>query len=219
MAAPLWRVALLLAASSVAAAALSSSSPRRAPHAAPVHDPVASTQGLITRILGAGYVASFAVSVMPPDAATGNDVFSLAAGATPGTVSLSGSSGVALASALGWYLKFSCNASWAWGVDNSGHQVASVPPPGALPAPVGDVRLVSPARFRYSYNTCSFGYSFPWYDVTRWQQEVDRLALWGINAPLMPIGMEAAEAAVYARMGVTEAELQAWFTGHSHLPW
>ena len=63
------------------------------------------------------------------------------------------------------------------------------------------------------------GYSFPWYDVTRWQQEVDRLALWGINAPLMPIGMEAAEAAVYARMGVTEAELQAWFTGHSHLPW
>jgi len=35
----------------------------------------------------------------------------------------------------------------------------------------------------------------------------------------MPIGLEAAEAAVYMQLGLSEAELQAWFTGHSHLPW
>lgn len=55
--------------------------------------------------------------------------------------------------------------------------------------------------------------------MQRWREEVDRIALWGINAPLLPIGLEAAEAAVYSSMGLTEAELTAWFTGHSHLPW
>ena len=111
------------------------------------------------------------------------------------------------------------NASWGWGVNNSGHQVASVPPPGALPPPATPGRFVSPAKWRYAWNTCTFGYSFAFYDTARWQQEIDRAALWGINAPLMPIGLEAAEAAVYERRGLTEAELQAWFTGHSHLPW
>lgn len=193
--------------------------PRREPHAAPLHDPVSYTRGLITRILGAEYVASFEIATCAPDASSGNDVFVLAAGSAPGTVSLTGSSGVALASGLGWYLKHTCNASWGWGVNNSGHQMSSVPPAGALLTPTTPGRFVSPARYRYAFNTCTFGYSFAWYDTARWQQEIDRSALWGINAPLMPIGLEAAETAVYASMGVTEAELQAWFTGHSHLPW
>jgi alpha-N-acetylglucosaminidase len=43
--------------------------------------------------------------------------------------------------------------------------------------------------------------------------------MWGINAPLLPIGVEAAEFDVYTAMGITPAELQLYWSGHSHLPW
>jgi alpha-N-acetylglucosaminidase len=192
------------------------------PHPAPVHDPVAAAQGLVTRLLGSQYLASFAFTTEPPDAASGNDVFSLSAGIAGGApVAISGTTGVSLASGLGWYLKYTLNCSWGWGYSNSGHNFlpALSLGPSQLPPPATPGRFVAQARFRYSWNTCTFGYSFPWYTTREWQEEIDRAALWGINAPLMPIGLEAAEAAVYTRLGMTQAELQAWFTGHSHLPW
>jgi hypothetical protein len=45
-------------------------------------------------------------------------------------VQIQGSSGVALASGLHWYLKYSCNCSVSWGVAGSGNNLAlpSVPP-------------------------------------------------------------------------------------------
>jgi len=192
----------------------------RALFVAPPHDPVSATEGLISRVLGPQYVSAFSVTVIPPDAATGRDVFEIGAppSSSAATVQLAGSCGVALASALGYYLKYSLNASWGFGVNNTGHQTGSIPPPGALPPPAAG-RYVSPALYRYSYNTCTFGYSFAFYDEGRWQQEIDRAAMYGINAPLMPIGLEFAEAAVYSAMGLTDAELAAWFSGHSHLPW
>ena len=210
--APPHRLFTLAALSSTVASALFVPAP---------HDPIASTQGLISRVLGPQYVADFAVEVIPLDPATGRDAFELSGGggAAAAAVQLSGSGGVALASALGFYLKYTLNASWGFGVNNSGHQTVTVPPPGALPPPSAAGRFVSPAVYRYSYNTCTFGYSFAFYDEVRWQQEIDRAAMYGINAPLMPIGLEFAEAAVYSAMGLTDAELAGWLTGHSHLPW
>ena len=204
---------LLLALTASLASALSV-----APHPAPVHDPIASASALVARALGAAYVTSFSFVVLPADPETGNDVFTLSATANP--VVIGGNSGVALSSGLGWYLKYTLNASWGWGFNNSGNNiVAMLPPPTAFPPPASPGRYVSPARFRYSWNTCTFGYSFPFYSTVDWQEEIDRIALWGINAPLLPIGLEAAEWDVYGAMGLTLEEMQEWFSGHSHLPW
>jgi hypothetical protein len=93
---------------------------------------------------------------------------------------------------MGWYFKFTLNASWGWGYNNSGNNIVAMLPaggPAALPAPHTPGRFVSPAKFRYSWNTCTFGYSFPFYRVSDWQGEVDRIALWGINAPLLLLQM------------------------------
>ena len=190
-----------------------------APFPPPLHDPVAAASALVTRLLGPAYLPAFSFSVTPPDVATGNDVFTLSPSASP--ISISGNSGVALASGLGWYLKYTLNASWGWGFNNSGNNiVAMLPPtPAAFPPPATPGRFVSPAKFRYSWNTCTFGYSFPFYTASDWQAEVDRIALWGINVPLLPIGLEAAEFDVYTGMGLTTGELQSWWSGHSHLPW
>ena len=193
----------------------SASSLGRRPHKAPLHDPISAVTGLVSRVLGPTYTTAFNFSVIPADESTGNDVFELGEGYP---IVIRGNTGVALSSGLGWYMKYSLQCSWGWGVNNSGNSCLP-PPPTSLPPPSTQGRFVSPARTRYSWNTCTFGYSFPWYDMQRWREEVDRIALWGINAPLLPIGLEAAEAAVYSSMGLTEAELTAWFTGHSHLPW
>jgi hypothetical protein len=116
----------------------------------PLHDPVAAATALVSRALGPAFVASFSFFVIPFDAATGNDVFELGASASP--VVISGSTGVALASGVGWYLKYTLNASWGWGFNNSGNNIQNMlPAPTALPAPAAPGRFVSPAKFRYSW--------------------------------------------------------------------
>lgn len=208
---------LLLTSSVVASASVSLAS--TPPHPAPRHDPVAGVTAIVSRVLGVDYVDAFSFVVIPPDVATGNDVFTLSSSSSP--IIISGNTGVALASGLGWYLKYTLNASWGWGFNNSGNNVVAMLPPigSPLPAPATPGRFVSPARFRYAWNTCTFGYSFPFYTTTDWQQEIDRIALWGINAPLLPIGLEAAEWDVYSNLGLTADEMQAWWSGHAHLPW
>lgn len=66
-----------------------------------------------------------------------------------------GNSGVAIAAGVHWYLKYYCNASIAWGKQASGNQLSTVPPPAQLPLPAAE-RRVSPVKYRYAYNVCTF---------------------------------------------------------------
>ena len=44
--------------------------------------------------------------------------------------------------------------------------------------------MVSNVKYRYYYNVCTAGYSTVWWNITMWQEEIDRMALWGVNLPL-----------------------------------
>ena len=46
-------------------------------------------------------------------------------------------------------------------------------------------------RFRYYQNVCTVSYSFVWWNWTRWEREIDWMALNGINLPLAFNGQEA----------------------------
>ena len=46
-------------------------------------------------------------------------------------------------------------------------------------------------RFRYYQNVCTVSYSFVWWDWPRWEQEIDWMAMNGINLPLAFNGAEA----------------------------
>jgi alpha-N-acetylglucosaminidase len=80
-------------------------------------------------------------------------------------------------------------------------------------------KAVSPYKFRYFLNVCTFGYTAPYWDWDRWSEELDWMALHGVNMPLASVASEAIARRVWVKMGLTEEEADAFFTGPAHLPW
>ncbi|MDO4410430.1 MAG: alpha-N-acetylglucosaminidase TIM-barrel domain-containing protein [Akkermansia sp.] len=77
----------------------------------------------------------------------------------------------------------------------------------------------SPFEYRYYLNVVSFGYTTVFWDWTRWEKEIDRMALHGINMPLALTAQEAIMARVYNRLGLNADEIARSFSGPAHLPW
>ena len=73
--------------------------------------------------------------------------------------------------------------------------------------------------WRFFYNTCTFGYTTPYWNWEKWEKELDRMALHGVNLVLSPTGFEAIFARVWRKLGLTEEEIDAYFTGPAYLPW
>nr|XP_054920694.1 alpha-N-acetylglucosaminidase-like [Dermacentor andersoni] len=129
------------------------------------------------------------------------------------SVSITGSSGVAVATGLYYYLKKFCNVHVSW----SGTQTktASGKPP-LVPKPIV-VKLNGP--FRYYQNVCTASYSTVWWNWTRWEQEIDWMALNGINLPLAFTGQEEIWKRTFLKLGVKQAEIDEFFSGPAFLAW
>jgi len=137
------------------------------------------------------------------------DVFEIAT--HDGKVILRGSTGVAVCSALNWYLKHHCHASLSW----CGSQL-DLPDP--LPAVETKIRRVSPHRYRYLFNFCAFSYSMAFWDWPQWERMIDWMALNGINMPLAVTGQEATWQAVYRKLGLSDKQIAEFLVGPAYLP-
>ena len=78
---------------------------------------------------------------------------------------------------------------------------------------------VSPFEHRLYYNVCTNGYSTPYWGWREWEREIDWMALHGFDMPLAPVAGEAIFARVWRDMGLTDEEINTYFTGPSHMPW
>ena len=85
--------------------------------------------------------------------------------------------------------------------------------------PLANLSLCFSVRFRYYQNVCTFSYSSVWWNWTRWQREIDWMALNGINLPLAFTGQEAIWQRVYHKIGLTQQELDTFFGGPAFLAW
>lgn len=81
------------------------------------------------------------------------------------------------------------------------------------------VAVISPFPNHYYFNVCTYGYTMPYWDWSRWEQEIDWMALHGVNMPLALVGYEAILSRVWKKMGLTEEEINSYFVGPAHLPW
>ncbi|CAH2302018.1 alpha-N-acetylglucosaminidase [Pelobates cultripes] len=165
---------------------------------------------LLKRLIG-DRANGFVVKVNSYLAADGLDTYQLSS-LPSGQISVVGSSGVAAATGCYNYLKYYCGCHISW----SGVQL-NLPP--VLPPISSPVTVKTPNRFRYYQNVCTSSYSFVWWNWTRWEKEIDWMALNGINMPLAFTGQEAIWQRVYLTLGLTQSEIDDFFTGPAFLAW
>jgi len=90
----------------------------------------------------------------------------------------------ALTVGLNWYLKHDAKINICW---NNLHQNL----PEELPDPSDTSIHESDAKYRYYLNYCTFSYTMSVWDWDRWQEELDWMALHGVNLPLQIVGIDA----------------------------
>ena len=91
-------------------------------------------------------------------------------------------------------------------------------PAAAWPA-IATGRVESPFAHRAYLNTCTFGYTTPWWDWTRWSAEIDWMAAHGIDLPLAMEGQEFVWHALWRETAVSAADLAGYFSGPAFTPW
>jgi alpha-N-acetylglucosaminidase len=130
---------------------------------------------------------------------------------SPSRVRIRGSSGVAMASAFNWWLKYVCNSTYLWQ-----EQQLSIP----TPFPVAFKNATSTVTYRYYYNVCTFGYSSAFWHWDRWEREIDWMAMNGINFPLAFVGQEYVWERLFASLGMNQSAVrESWFSNQAFLPW
>ena len=161
---------------------------------------------VLERVIG-DRAAGFTFQEIPADA--GRDVFEIEA--RDGKVTVRGNSPVSLSRGAYAYLRQACNCMVGW----EGRHVD-------LPATLPDfppTRVVSPYQLRQDYNVCTFGYTTAFWDWPQWERELDWMALHGINMALASVGTEAIWQRVWLDEGLTQEELDRYFTGPAFYPW
>ena len=173
-----------------------------------LNDQIKAAEALVERVTS-GRQSEFVVNIIPSQQ-DGKDWFVYYA--EGGKIVLEGNNGVSVASALGNYLKENCgwHLSWCGKQENL---------PENLPLPSEKVHRASPYKYRYYLNYCTFNYTMSWWDFDRWQQEIDFMALNGINMPLALTGQNSVWRRVYNKLGFTDSELESFFSGPAYFNW
>src|ERR1700744_972034 len=96
--------------------------------------------------------------------------------AASGRIRVEGTSTSAVLFGINWYLKYVAQAQ----ISPNGDQL----PAGNLPLPDRVIEGGTPYKFRYALNENVDGYTTAYWDWSRWEREIDVLALSGVNAIL-----------------------------------
>ena len=127
-----------------------------------------------------------------------------------GELKIVGSDKISICRGFYDYVKNNGMGMYTW----SGNNISV---PSSLPS-VSPVHVISPFENHYYLNVVTYGYSMPFWDWKRWEQEIDWMALHGINMPLTLVAHETIMARVYKKFGLSDEEINSYFVGPAHLP-
>ena len=139
-----------------------------------------------------------------------NEFFEISA--KDGKPLIRGNNYVSIASGINWYLKYTAHVHLTW---NSMH--ASLP--DRLPLPKTPERHQTDIKYRYYLNYCTHSYSMAFWDWDRWQQELDWMALHGVNLCLDIVGTDVVWRNVLMKLGYTSDEANSFIAGPAFQAW
>ena len=123
-----------------------------------------------------------------------------------------GNTWVNIASGINWYLKYHAGIHLSWN-----QMQAKLPT--VLPAVKARERRETDLTLRYDFNYCTFSYSMAFWDWKRWEQEIDWMALHGVNLPLAIVGEECVWRNILLKLGYSEEEIGKFIAGPAFLAW
>ena len=127
-------------------------------------------------------------------------------------VKVVGSDNIAVATGINWYLQHYAGVDISW-------NAPTATLPSTLPACAAETHTAS-VDWRYYLNFCTYSYSMSFWDWERWQQELDWMALHGINMPLAITGMECVWKDVLMNCyGYTLEEVNTFVCGSAYYGW
>lgn len=159
---------------------------------------------VISRIVGAENISKFELSI------DSTLTQSYTVNVQDNKVHITAASQVGLCRGAYDFLKNACKSQVTWSGNN-------INIPEQLPDYSASVQ--SPYQYHYYFNVVTHGYTTPYWDWNRWQEEIDWMAIHGINMPLLPGAHEAILLRVFKKLGFTSDDIKSYFTGPAHFPW
>ena len=123
-----------------------------------------------------------------------------------------GNNYVSIATGIHWYLKYYVGIHLCWG-----HMHARLPQ--QLPVVPKPERHETDMRLRFDFNYCTHSYTMAFWDWERWEEEIDWMALHGVNMPLCATGMGSVWRNVLLRLGYTRDEVNDFVAGPAFQSW
>jgi alpha-N-acetylglucosaminidase len=127
-------------------------------------------------------------------------------------VVIRGNNYVSIATGLNWYLKYYAGIQLSW-------NGMSAKLPEILPAVKEKKHFETPLKLRYDFNYCTYSYSMAFWDWNRWEQEIDWMALHGVNLPLAIVGEECVWFNMLKKLGYSKKEINEFIAGPAFLAW
>ena len=170
-------------------------------------DTYAEVYGIIERRLGEQYKSWFTLEL-----AEGGEYDYFELSTTDGKVHVKGNDGVSLATGINHYLKYYCKVN----LSQVGDQATM---PETAPVIEGTVHKETKAKVRYSYNYCTLSYSMAFWGQEEWRNELDWLALNGVNVVLDATAQEEVWRRFLGELGYTHQESKDYIAGPAYYAW
>jgi alpha-N-acetylglucosaminidase len=168
---------------------------------------VKPAQNVLGRLLG-DRAAQFELSAIPLRG--GRERFRIST--ANGRIKVEGSTPSSLLSGVNWYLKYIAHVA----ISTNGSRLGSS---RAWPLPATAIERETPYAYRYALNQNIDGYSAPYWSWSRWQHEIDILALSGINAMIVERGMDTVLYKTFRDVGYSDAQIRSWIAQPAHQNW
>ena len=172
---------------------------------------IEEVEGIITRQIGGEYVDWFSFEVRDNPNGTGYDYFDLSE--KDGKIHITGNNGVSLATGLNHYLKYYLNVN----ISQVGNHVSM--PDKAVSLNGETVFKETKMPVRYAYNYCTHSYSMPFWGEEEWRNELDWLALNGVNLVLDMTGQEEVWRRFLEELGYSQDEAKDFIAGPAYYAW